>query len=63
MGKSDTLGNLYLWRRIYRSITKPTRGLEALYARDIEEWSRDIGLDGYMVRFWPFDITYNPHFA
>jgi hypothetical protein len=37
--------------------------MEALYTRDIEGRSRDIGLDGYMVRFHTFDITYSPHLA
>jgi hypothetical protein len=63
MGKSDTLSNLYIRRRIHCSITKPAWGLEVIYPRDIEGRSRDIGLDGCMVRFRPFHNPYNPHFA
>jgi len=63
MGQSNTLSNLYIRRRIHRPIPQLARRLEGIYPRDIEGWSRDIRLDGYMVRFLAFDNSHNPHFT
>jgi len=52
---------MYLRRRIHRSIAQLEWGLEVIYAHDIERWSRDIGLDGYLVRLRPFGTSYDPH--
>ena len=63
MGKSDIISDLYIRRRIYRSIANLKWGLEGIYPRDLEGRSRDTRLDGYMVRFLAFDNPYDPHFA
>lgn len=62
MGQSDIISNLYLRRRIHRSIAYSEWGLEVIYTCDIERWSRGIGLDGHMVRLRPFGTSYDPDF-